>query len=81
MPRPGGFTIVRDPVPIVQGAGWAPGPVWTGAENLASTGMPSPDCPARRESGYQLRYTGQHQLSIAISFKEVSLAILPGAQL
>ena len=26
----------KDPVPIVQEAGWAPGPVWTGAENLAS---------------------------------------------
>ena len=25
----------KDPVPIVQKAGWAPGPVWTGAENLA----------------------------------------------
>jgi len=25
----------KDPVPIVQDAGWAPGPVWTGAENLA----------------------------------------------
>ena len=25
----------RDPVPIVQEAGWAPGQVWTGAENLA----------------------------------------------
>jgi hypothetical protein len=24
-----------DPVPIVQEAGWAPGPVWTGAENLS----------------------------------------------
>jgi len=24
----------KDPVPIVQEAGWAPGPVWTGAENL-----------------------------------------------
>jgi hypothetical protein len=23
----------RDPVPIVQEAEWAPGPVWTGAEN------------------------------------------------
>ena len=29
----------RDPVPIVQEAGWAPGPVWTGAENLAPTGI------------------------------------------
>jgi hypothetical protein len=29
----------RDPVPIVyKEAGWAPGPVWTGAENLAPPG-------------------------------------------
>ena len=28
----------RDPVPIVQEAGWAPWSVWTGAENLAPTG-------------------------------------------
>ena len=27
----------RDPVPIVWEAGWTPGPVWTGAENLAPT--------------------------------------------
>ena len=32
------FTAGKDPVPIVEEAGWAPGPVWTGAENLA----PSP---------------------------------------
>jgi hypothetical protein len=29
-PRPGRFTPGNDPVPIVQEAGWAPGPVWTG---------------------------------------------------
>ena len=29
------FTPGKDPVPIVQEAGWAPGPVWTGAENFA----------------------------------------------
>ena len=34
-PRPGRFTPGKDPVSIVQEAGWAPGPVWTGAENLA----------------------------------------------
>jgi hypothetical protein len=28
-----------DPVPIVQEAGWAPGQVWAGAENLAPTGI------------------------------------------
>jgi hypothetical protein len=40
------------PVSIVQEAGWAPGPVWTGAENLTPTGIRSPDCPARRKSLY-----------------------------
>ena len=34
-PRPGRFTPGKDPVPIVREAGWAPGPVWTGAEYLA----------------------------------------------
>jgi len=29
----------KDPVPIVQEAGWAPGPVWTGEENLAPPGF------------------------------------------
>jgi len=38
-PRPGRFTPGRDPVPIVQKAGWAPGPVWMGAENLVPTGF------------------------------------------
>jgi hypothetical protein len=31
-PRPGRFTPGKDPVPIVQEAGWAPGSVWTCAE-------------------------------------------------
>ena len=31
----------RDSVHIVQEAGWAPGPVWTGAEYLAPTGIRS----------------------------------------
>ena len=46
MPRPL-FTLGKDPVPIAQEAVWAPGPVWTGAENLALTGIRSPDRPAR----------------------------------
>jgi hypothetical protein len=36
---------------IVQEAGWAPGPVWTGAENLVPTGIRSPS-----ESLYRLSY-------------------------
>jgi len=33
------LTPGKDPVPIVQEAGWASGPVWTGAENLAPPGF------------------------------------------
>ena len=46
----------KDPVSIVQEAGWAPGPVWTGAEILALTGIRSPGRPARSQSLYRLRY-------------------------
>jgi hypothetical protein len=49
----------KEPVPIVQESRWASGPVWTGAENLAPTGIRSPDPPARRQSLYQLRYPAQ----------------------
>jgi hypothetical protein len=35
------FTPRKDLVPIVQEAGWAPGPDWTGAEYLAPTGIRS----------------------------------------
>jgi hypothetical protein len=55
---PAAFTPGKDPVPIVQEVGWAPGPVWIGAENFAPKGMRSPDLPARSESLYQLSYPG-----------------------
>jgi hypothetical protein len=54
-PRPL-FTPGKDSVPIVQEAVCATGPVWTGAENLASTGFWSPDRPARSQSLYRLSY-------------------------
>jgi hypothetical protein len=47
-----------DPVPIVQESEWAPGQVWTGAENLASSRIRSQDRPARSESLYRLSYSG-----------------------
>ena len=55
---PAGFTPGKDPVHIEQEAGWAPGPVWTGAENLVSTGIRSPDRAARSQSLYRLSYRG-----------------------
>jgi hypothetical protein len=55
MPRPQ-LTPWKEAVPILQEPEWASGPVWTGVENVASSGIRSPDRPARRQSLYQLRY-------------------------
>jgi hypothetical protein len=59
MPRPH-FTPRKDPVPIVQEAGWAPGPVWTGAENLAPTGVRSLDRPACSSATILTELPGPH---------------------
>ena len=48
----------RNSVPIVQGAVWNPGPVWTGAEDLAPTGIRSPGRAALNKSLYRLRCRG-----------------------
>ena len=53
-PRPY-FTPGKDPIPIVEGAGWTPGPVWTGGKSRP-TGIRSPDRPARSQSLYRLSY-------------------------
>jgi len=58
-PRPL-FNPGKDPVTIVQEAGWAPGPVWIGAENLVPTGNRSPDRQGRSQSLYRLRYPAHH---------------------
>jgi len=70
-PRPL-FTPGKDPVPIVQEAGWAPGPVWTGAENLAPTRIRSPDRPARSQSLYLLSYPAHLLTSKSLLLKRGS---------
>jgi len=60
-PRPL-FTPGKDRVPISQEAGRASGPVWTGAENLASAGIRSPDCPVRSQLLYRLSYPAHYKL-------------------
>ena len=45
--------------PLYWEAVLAPGPIWTGAKNLAPTGIRSPDRPGRSESLYRLSYPGQ----------------------
>ena len=51
-PRPH-FIPRKDPVRIVQEAGWAPGPVWTGAEYLT----PPPGFDPRTVQPVARRYT------------------------
>ena len=53
-PRPH-FTPGKDPVPILQEAGWAPGPVWTGGISRPHRDS-IPDRPARSQSLYRLSY-------------------------
>ena len=53
-PRPGRFSPGKDAVPTVDEAGWTPGTVWTGEENITPTGIRSPDRPARSESLHRL---------------------------
>jgi hypothetical protein len=46
----------KEPVTIVQEAGWAPGPVWTGAENLAPPGFDPRTVQPVDQSLYRLSY-------------------------
>jgi hypothetical protein len=48
----------KDPVPIVQEAGWAPGPVWT-AENLAPSEFDPQTVQPVAQSLYRLSYLAQ----------------------
>ena len=62
-PRPH-FTPGKDPVPILQEVGWAPGPVWTGGKSSPHRDS-IPGRPARSQSLYQLRYPA-HQILLFI---------------
>jgi len=53
-PRPH-FTPGKDPVPILQETGWAPGPVWKGEKSRPHRDS-IPDRPARSQSLYRLSY-------------------------
>ena len=68
------FTPGIDPVPIVQEAGWAPGPVWTGVENLAPTGIRSPDRRACSQSLYWLCYPA-HKPTYNITYTKLTVTV------
>jgi len=79
-PRPF-FTPGKGPIPTVQEAGWDPGPVSTGAENLAPppTEIRYPDRPARSQSLYRLSYPA-HNLTywVLISCENYWLPVTVG---
>ena len=56
-PRPH-FTPGKDPVPIVEEAGWAPGPVWNGGKSRPHRDSIS-DRPACSQSLYRMSYPAQ----------------------
>jgi hypothetical protein len=56
-PRPH-FTPGKDPVPILQEVGWAPGPVWTGGKSRPHLDS-IPNRPTCSQSLYRLSYRAQ----------------------
>ena len=54
--RPG-----KDPVPILQDAGWVTGPVWTGGKSRSQRDS-IPGRPPRSQSLYQLSYRAHYKL-------------------
>ena len=70
-PRPY-FTPGKDPVPIVQEAGWAPVPVWTGGKTRA-TGIRSQDRPARNSVAIPTELPGPHYNTVGYTCYECSV--------
>ena len=60
------FTPGKDRLPIVYEVGWVRGPVWTGVEYLAPSGIRSSNPPARSESLHQLSYPGPTIYSVLL---------------
>ena len=66
-PRPH-FTPEKDQVPILQEAGCAPGPVWTGGKSRSRRDS-IPDRPARSQSLYRLSYRAHKKILFPLKFE------------
>ena len=66
-PRPH-FTPGKDPVPILQEAGWALGPVWTGGKSRPHQDS-IPDRPARSQFLYRMNYLAHKCVCIFMEIK------------
>ena len=61
-PRPH-FTPRKEAVPILQEAGWAPGPVWTDGKSRPQRDS-IPDLPVRSQSLYRLSYPAHNLTNV-----------------
>jgi hypothetical protein len=68
-------TQEKHPVPIIWEAGWAPGPVRTGAETLAHAGIRSPDRPVRSDRTLMFMSAAASNSSLIRIFRETRQAI------
>ena len=74
-PRPH-FTSGKDPVPILQEAWWAPGPVWTSGKAHPHRDS-IPDHPTCSQSLYRLSYRVHHPLLVPWSRNSRAIPLLP----
>jgi len=68
------FIPGKDPVPIVQEAGWAPGPVWTGGKSRPHRDS-IPDRPARSSVAIPTELRGPHFLHISKKLPHINAKI------
>jgi len=61
---------VKEPIPILQEAGWAPGPVWTGGKSRPNRDS-IPDRPVRSQSLYRLSYRAHNS-----TMKKVNVVLI-----
>ena len=61
---PAASTPGKDPVPIVEEAGWSPGPVWTRGKSRPHWDS-IPDRPAHSQSLYRLSYPAHMCMCLA----------------
>ena len=73
---PAASTPAKDPVPIVQEAGWAPGPVWTGGKSRPHRDSIL-DRPARSQSLYRLSYRGPQSAIVTAHYPSYAYYIRP----
>ena len=71
-PRPH-FTPGKDPVPILQEPGWAPGSVWGGGKSRLHRDS-IPDRPALSQSLYRLSYPAHRSVIWALSKINVNIS-------